>query len=99
MPTRELRTYTKDFKRDALKYLEEHPEMKIKSVAEYLGIPKETLYDWSKKANREKILGEGVSSSGPMTDAEKELARLQRENRDLKDALEVLKKAISILND
>ena len=34
-----------------------------------------------------------------MTDEEKELARLRRENRDLQDALEVLKKAISILND
>jgi transposase len=34
-----------------------------------------------------------------MTAEEKELARLKRENRDLKDALEILKKAIGILND
>ena len=34
-----------------------------------------------------------------LTDAEKELARLRRENRDLQDALAVLKKAIGILND
>jgi len=99
MPKRETRSYSQDFKRDAIKYIDDHPEMKIKSVAEHLGVPKETLYDWSKKANREKIFGEEVPTSGPMTEAEKELIRLQRENRDLKDALEVLKKAISILND
>ena len=34
-----------------------------------------------------------------MTPEEKEIARLKRENRDLKDALDILKKAISILND
>ena len=34
-----------------------------------------------------------------LIDAENELARLRRENRDLQDALAVLKKAIGILND
>ncbi len=41
--------YTNDFRRDAAKYVDEHPELTIKKVAGYLGIPKDTLYGWTKK--------------------------------------------------
>lgn len=92
-------TYSKDFKRDALKYIEEHPDMKIKDVADRLGIPVGTLYDWNKKRSRYDILGEDAPVSGPLTEEEKEIRRLQRENRDLEDALAILKKAIGILGD
>ena len=91
--------YSKDFKRDALKYIEEHPDMKIKDVADRLGIPVGTLYDWNKKRSRYDILGEDAPVSGPLTEEEKEIRRLQRENRDLEDALAILKKAIGILGD
>lgn len=94
-----MTTYSKDFKRDALKYVEEHPDMKIKDVADRLGIPVGTLYDWNKKRSRYDILGEDAPPSGPLTEEEKEIRRLQRENRDLEDALEILKKAIGILGD
>ena len=92
-------SYSKDFKRDALKYIEEHPDMKIKDVADRLGIPVGTLYDWNKKRSRYDILGEDAPPSGPLTEEEKEIRRLQRENRDLEDALAILKKAIGILGD
>lgn len=94
-----MATYSKDFKRDALKYIEEHPEMKMKDVADRLGIPLGTLYDWNKKRSRYDILGEEAPPSGPLTEEEKEIRRLQRENRDLEDALTILKKAIGILGD
>ena len=94
-----IRHYTDDFKRDAVQYVEAHPEMTLQQTADHLGIPKETIYGWV-KIHRRKLQGnQDISSSAPMTDAEKELARLGRENRDLKDALAVLKKAISILNN
>ena len=94
-----MSSYTKDFKRDALQYIDEHPDMKIKDIADYLGVPVGTLYDWHKRRGKAKILGDDSHTSGPMTPEEKEIARLKRENRDLKDALDILKKAISILND
>ena len=50
--------YSNDFKRDALRYIQEHPEMKIKDIADYLGVPAGTLYDWNKKMHRSYILGE-----------------------------------------
>ena len=92
------RRYTDDFKNDAIQYVETHPDMTIQQTADYLGIPKDTLYGWI-KAYRRKLRNGEESFSGPLTDTEKELARLRRENRDLQDALAVLKKAISILND
>ena len=92
--------YTKDFRMDAVKYVDSHPELTIKEVASYLGIPKDTLYGWTRAEARKSMFGDEASSlSGPMTETEKENARLKRENRDLQDALEVLKKAISILGD
>lgn len=93
-----IRRYTEDFKQDAIKYVESHPNMSMQQAAEYLGMPKETLYGWV-KAYRRKLRNGEADSTAPLTDAEKELARLKRENRDLQDALEILKKAISILND
>ena len=92
-------TYSKDLKRDALKFIEEHPDMKIKDVADRLGIPVGTLYDWNKTRARYNILGEDAPASGPLTEQEKEIRRLRRENRDLEDALEILTKAINILGD
>ena len=93
-----IRRYTDDFKQDAVQYVEAHPDMTLQQAADYLGMPKETLYGWVKLHRRKLRNGESVQT-GSLTDSEKEIARLRRENRDLQDALEVLKKAISILND
>ena len=38
------------------------------------------------------------SSTKEAVDEAKEIARLKKENRDLKDAVEILKKAMNILN-
>ena len=62
-----------------------------------LGIAPQTLSRWQKqlKDNGEMpYRGSGNYAS----DEAKEIARLQRELRDAKDALNVLKKAISILD-
>lgn len=90
--------YSLDFKADALKYVKDHPELSVREIALYLGISKSTLTSWIFKDRHkdDQIL---TSSEGPMTEEERRIAQLERDNRDLKDALEVLKKAISILND
>lgn len=46
-----MSSYTKDFKQDALRYIEDHPDMKIKDIADYLGVPVGTLYDWNRISN------------------------------------------------
>jgi transposase len=61
------------------------------------GSAKNTLHGWVKKA---KERGEVHRGSGNYeSDEAKENARLRKELRDTKDALEILRKAIGILGD
>ena len=80
-------------------YVEEHPDLDMRVCADYLGMPYDTLYGWYKRARREKMQGSSNTLNSPLTEEEKEILRLKRELRDAKDALEVLKKAISILGE
>ena len=93
------RRYSDEFKKNALAYVEEHPDLDMRVCADYLGMPYDTLYGWYKRARREKRQGSFDSRNAPLTEEEKEILRLKRELRDTKDALEVLKKAISILGE
>ena len=93
-----IRRYTDDFKRDAVAYVQEHPDITMQEAADSLGRPKETLYGWVKAYRRSLHNAKETDLTGPMTEQEKEIARLKREFRDTQDALAVLKKAISILN-
>ena len=64
-----IRHYTDDFKRDAIQYVESHPEMTMEQAAQYLGMPKETLYGWV-KAYRRKQRGIDSTPASPMTEEE-----------------------------
>jgi len=92
------RHYDEEFKRDAVQYLKDHPEMDKREAAKKLGMPYDTLYGWYKKDRREQNPN-SYDELGRQTEEEKEIIRLRRELRDTKDALEILKKAISILGD
>lgn len=91
------RQFTKQFKEDALAYVHDHSDLSVNACACNLGISSNTLHGWIKKA---KETGEVHRGSGNYaSDETKENARLRRELQDTKDALEILKKAISILGD
>lgn len=88
--------HSKQFKEDAVHYYESHKELGQKWCAKNLGIGESTLNKWLKqfRDNGEiTVRGSGNYSS----DEQKEIASLKRELRDTQDALDVLKKAISIL--
>ena len=71
--------YSDEFKKDALKYVEDHPELDKKICAEYLGVPYDTLYGWYKKARREKNKTDGdIESSGLTAISYMGLQRLHR---------------------
>jgi len=91
--------YSDEFKKDALQYMKDHPELDKRVCAEYLGVPYDTLYGWYKKARREQAKDPIDIKGSGMSDLEKENMRLRRELRDTQDALDVLKKAIGILGD
>lgn len=89
--------YSQQFKEAAVKYRQEHPELTLPQAAKNLGISESALKNWI-KASKEHEGSVPTRGSGNYASNEaKEIARLQRELRDTKDALEVLKKAIGIL--
>ena len=91
------RTFTKEFKEDAVRYRKEHPELTLQQAASNLGISMSALKHWmaSAKENGGTVPTRGTGNFS--SDEAKEIARLQKELRDTRDALEILKKAISIL--
>ena len=89
--------HSSDFKKDAVGYYHEHVELGINGCASNLGIGKSTLAKWVKLAKESNGEVPTRGSGNYSSDVEKENARLRRELRDAKDALDVLKKAINIL--
>ena len=89
--------YSKQFKEDAVRYRKDHPELTVQKAAESLGISESALKNWMKAAreNEDSVPTRGTGNYS--SDEAKEIARLKRELRDTKDALEILKKAIGIL--
>lgn len=89
--------HTKQFKLDAVNYRQDHPDLTQIECAKNLGIGVSTLARWETqfKDNDGDIptIGSGCYES----EEQQEIARLKRELRDAQDALDVLKKAISIL--
>jgi len=89
--------YSKEFKQDAVNYYYSSGKS-IKESASDLNVSSSGLAGWINSAK----LNDGVvnyrGSGNYASDAEKEIARLKKELRDKEDALDILKKAIGILN-
>ena len=91
--------HNKQFKLDAINYRKEHPDLTQVECAKNLGIGVSTLSRWETQF-RDHAGDIPVRGSGNYASEEaKEIARLKRELRDTKDALDVLKKAIGILGN
>jgi len=86
MTKRKNRTYTAEFKQEAVALVLEQG-YSVSKAASSLGIKDTLLYNWKAKFETEQS---GVSLD---TDGRAELARLRRENKQLKMEKEILKKA------
>lgn len=89
--------YSQEFKEYAVRYRLEHLDIALRKCAENLGISESALKKWISAAKEHEGSVPTRGSGNYASDEAKEIARLQRELRDTKDALEVLKKAIGIL--
>ena len=88
--------HNKQFQQDAVQYYLGHKDLGMRGCAENLGIGYSTLSKWMRDYRENGDIG--VRGSGNYSsDEQKEIAHLKRELRDTQDALDVLKKAISIL--
>lgn len=92
--------HSQQFKEHAVRYKKEHPELTAKQTAENLDVSLSALKHWIHDA---KVNNGSVPSTGSgnyASEEAREIARLKRELRDAKDALEVLKKqSVSWEND
>jgi len=93
------RVFTQEFKEDAVRYRKEHPELSLQKVASNLGVSISALRRWIDFAGQNNGSIETRGSGNYESEEAKEIARLKRELRDKEDALEILKKAISILGN
>ena len=95
--SRQTRQHSQQFKQDAVKYVNEHPDLTLMECAKNLGIGLSTLSRWRQQYDDNNGTVPTRGSGNYASDEAKEIARLKRELRTAQDALEVLKKAISIL--
>ena len=86
MGKRERRTFTEDFKREAVR-LTETSGRTAAQVADDLGLGLSTLTRWKKRYRDADLL------AGPHEDTARELARLRKENEVLRQEREILKRA------
>lgn len=91
--------YDKDFKLAAIKYRKDNPELTVSAVCRNLGISVPTYYNWLKKFKESDGDINHRGSGNYSSDITKENAQLKRELKATQDALEILKKAISILGE
>lgn len=91
--------YSQQFKEDAIQYCLAHLELSLHKAAENLGISESAMKNWMKAAKEHERFVHTRSSDNDISDEAKEIAKLQCELQDIKDALEMLKKAIGILEN
>ena len=89
---------SQQFKENAVRYSLDHPELSQEECAKNLGIGLSTLGRWRKKYKESNGEVPSPGSGHYASDEQREIARLKRELRDTQDALDVLKKAIRILD-
>ena len=87
--------FDNEFRNNAVRYAQEHKDLSRKEWAANLGIGESTLARWLREARQSSNGTIEMRGTGNFeSDEAKEVARLKRELRDTKDALEILKKAI-----
>ena len=90
----ERRVYTKEFKAEAVA-LAEKKEKPVSRIAADLGINENMLRRWMQASRESSVSGlQAFPGHGRPKDAE--LARLRKENKVLREANEILKKAAVI---
>ena len=90
---RQLRTYDAEFKRDAVLLVVEKGRS-CADVAEALGIPVGTLYNWIESYKKHRV--DPFPGKGKLHAEDEELHRMRRRISDLEEENEILKKATAI---
>lgn len=94
MKSKQREPYSREFKLEAVRLVRAGAKP-VAQIARELGVPRQQLYNWVRQA--EKRAGQPPTDvfpgNGNRTAAEAELERLRRENAQLQEDNEILKKA------
>lgn len=93
--SRKHRKYDKQFKEEAVRLVTEGGRQ-VTDTARSLGIHENLLHTWKRK-HKEDPAG-SFPGKGHLKPQEEELRKLQRENANLKEEREILKKALAIFS-
>lgn len=85
-----MQTYSSEFKIEAVKRVETSG-LSVARVAAELGVNENTLHVWIKRYKEKD--GNPFPGSGKLSDADAKIKKLEKENRELREELEILKKA------
>lgn len=88
------KTYTQDFKVDAVKLITERGYTVIQA-AQSLGVGKATLHQWKNQLCLTGDVKMAFPGKGKMNPVDEQLRKLEKENRDLRIEKEILKKAMA----
>ena len=87
------KTYSEEFKRDAVALYESSPEASIQTIATDLGVNRNTLQNWLKKyGTGANITTTETPSPHSVTEAER-IRQLEREVSRLREERDILRKA------
>jgi transposase len=86
----ERKRFTREFKLEAVRLLEQGIKPAAQ-LARELGVPRNRLYKW--QADIDRAGKQAFPGSGRRSGADDELARLKRENEQLREERDILKKA------
>src|ERR1700693_926039 len=94
MKSKQRRGFSAEFKAEAVKLVHSSGKQ-VTQLAWELDVPRQLLHSWVGQADRHKgkPLSDVFPGHGKRSAEEAELDRLRRENSQLKDAVEILKKA------
>jgi transposase len=91
----EHRYFDKEFKLEAVRLMDEC-KRSVRDIAKDLDIHPNVLHQWRRKYRAD--MEHAFPGKGHMKSPEEEIRRLQRENEDLKEEKEILKKALAIFS-
>lgn len=87
------RRYTEEFKQGALRLIEQQDKT-ISQVARDLGIRRDMLQRWKRETEQQGL----KAFPGHGNPRDEELTRLKKENAELKEERDILKKALAIFS-
>lgn len=95
--SKERRKYSREFKLEAIR-LYENGERAVSEVERELGITKGLLWKWRAGLEKTPRKEEAFPGNGRMTDTEARIRQLERENHQLKQDKEILKKVLEMFS-